>query len=117
MKHTVSLKQNHEFRRLYSKGKTAASPYMAVYCRKNRRQESRLGLTTGVKLGNAVRRNRVRRRLREVYRTNEHRLLPGWDIVIVARVKSVYARYGELERSFLTLARKLDLLTSGEEQP
>lgn len=117
MKHTVSLKQNHEFRRLYSKGKTAASPYMAVYCRKNRRQESRLGLTTGVKLGNAVRRNRVRRRLREVYRTNEYRLLPGWDIVIVARVKSVYARYEELERSFLTLARKLDLLTSGEEQP
>lgn len=117
MKHTVSLKQNHEFRRLYTKGKTAASPYMAIYCRRNRRQESRLGLTTGVKLGNAVRRNRVRRRLREVYRTNEDRLIPGWDIVIVARVKSVYARYAELERSFLTLARKLELLNSGEEQP
>lgn len=117
MKHTVSLKQNHEFRRLYTKGKTAASPYMAIYCRRNRRQESRLGLTTGVKLGNAVRRNRVRRRLREVYRTNEDRLIPGWDIVIVARVKSVYARYAELERSFMTLARKLELINSGEEQP
>ena len=117
MKHTISLKQNHEFRRLYSKGKTAASPYMAVYCRKNRRKESRLGLTTGAKLGNAVQRNRVRRRLREVYRTNEHRLLPGWDIVIVARVKSIYSRYGELERSFMALARRLELLVPGEEQP
>lgn len=116
MKHTVSLKQNHEFRRLYSKGKTAAGPYMAVYCRQNRRQVSRLGLTTGVKLGNAVTRNRVRRRLREVYRTNECRLAPGWDIVIVARVKSVYAHYGELERSFLALARKLDLLTPGKDR-
>ena len=117
MKHTVSLKQNHEFRRLYNKGMTAASPYMAIYCRKNRRSESRLGLTTGLKLGNAVRRNRVRRRLREVYRTNEHRLLPGRDIVIVARVKAVYARYDELERSFLSLARKLELLAPAEDRP
>ena len=34
MKHTIALKQNHEFRRLYSKGKSAVSPYFAVYCRK-----------------------------------------------------------------------------------
>ena len=115
MKYTVSLKQNHEFRRLYNKGMSAAGPYMAVYCRKNRRDTSRLGLTTGVKLGHAVQRNRVRRRLREIYRTNEHRLSPGWDIVIVARVKAVYAHYGEMERSFLTLARRLGLLAGGEE--
>lgn len=114
MKHTVSLKQNHEFRRLYSKGMSAASPYMAVYCRKNRRSTSRLGLTTGVKLGHAVCRNRVRRRLREIYRTNEYRISPGWDIVIVARGKAVYAHYGEMERSFLSLARKLGLLTDGQ---
>ena len=116
MKHTIALKLNHEFRRLYNKGKTASSPFLAVYCRKNRMNISRLGLTTGVKLGKAVRRNRVRRRLREIYRTNEHRLLPGWDIVIVARVRSVYTRYDELERSFLTLARKLELLAPREDK-
>ena len=114
MKHTVSLKLNHEFRRLYNRGKTAASPYMAIYCRKNRLGISRLGLTTGVKLGHAVQRNRVRRRLREIYRTNEEKMIPGWDIVVVARVKSVHAEYFELERSFLKLARKLELLTVGE---
>ena len=110
MKHTVSLKLNHEFRRLYSKGRTAASPYMAIYCRKTRLPYSRLGLTTGVKLGKAVRRNRVRRRLREIYRTNEWRLAPGWDIVVVARVKSVFAQYAQMEKSFLSLVEKLDLL-------
>ena len=110
MKHTVSLKLNHEFRRLYNKGRTAAGPYMAIYCRKTRLPYSRLGFTTGVKLGKAVKRNRVRRRLREIYRTNEWRLLPGWDIVVVARVKAVYAEYGQLERSFLALADKLELL-------
>ena len=115
MKHTVALKQNHEFRRLYTKGKTAASPYLALYCRKNRLGMSRIGLTTGVKLGHAVQRNRVRRRLREIYRTNEERFLSGWDIVVVARVKSVYAHYGELEHSFLKLARKLELLNPEEQ--
>ena len=64
MKHTVALKQNHEFRRLYSKGRSAVSPYFVLYCRPNRRSYSRLGITTGVKLGNAVKRNRARRRIR-----------------------------------------------------
>ena len=48
MEHTVSLKQNHEFRRLYSKGRSAVSPYFVLYCRPNRRSYSRLGITTGL---------------------------------------------------------------------
>ena len=64
----------------------------------------------GSKLGNAVVRNRVRRRLREIYRTNEQRFCPGYDIVVVARVRAVYARYSELERSFLKAARSAGLL-------
>ena len=90
MKHTVPLKQNHEFRRLYSKGKSAVSPYFVVYCRRTNRPLSRLGITTGVKLGNAVKRNRVRRRIRELYRIHEADLLPGYDIVIVARTRAIY---------------------------
>ena len=109
MKHTVSLKQNHEFRRLYGKGKSAVSPYFVIYCRKTGRPYSRLGITTGVKLGNAVKRNRARRRIRELYRTHEGELLPGYDIVIVARARVIYGRYGELERSFARLAKKLEL--------
>ena len=109
MEHTISLKQNHEFRRLYNKGKSAVSPYFAIYCRKTNRPVSRLGITTGVKLGNAVKRNRARRRIRELYRTNESRFLPGYDIVVVARARVIYGRYVELERSFLQLMRKLDI--------
>ena len=71
MKFTVSMKENHLFRRLYAKGKSAAGPTVALYARPNRSQRSRLGLTVGTKVGNAVKRNRVRRRLREIYRTHE----------------------------------------------
>ena len=117
MKHTVSLKENRIFRRLYAKGKSAVAPTMVLYCRKNGRRESRLGLTTGTKLGHAVVRNRVRRRLRE------DKLLPGYDIVVVARVRAVHSKYAVLERDFLRLAKKLQLLSpqespdSGEKKP
>ena len=111
MKYTVSLKENRVFRRLYAKGRSAVSPTMVLYCRKNGRRENRLGLTTGTKLGHAVVRNRVRRRLREIYRLQEHRLSPGYDFVVVARVRAVYSRYAELERDFLRLAKKLQLLS------
>ncbi len=117
MRYTVALKQNHEFRRLYSKGRRAVSPYFAIYCRKTGRPVSRLGITTGVKLGNAVKRNFARRRIRELYRTNEARFLPGYDIVVVARTRAIYGRYAELERSFLQLMRKLELLAPKGDRP
>jgi len=110
VKFTVALKQNHEFRRLYNKGKRAVSPCFAVYCRKTGRPRSRLGITTGVKLGNAVKRNFARRRIRELYRIHEGEFLPGYDLVVVARTRLLFARWRELERDFLRLMRKLELL-------
>lgn len=110
MEHTVSLKKNHEFRRLYAKGKSAVTPCMAVYCRKNRYGMNRIGFTTGTKLGKAVVRNRTRRRLREIYRTNEGSIRSGYDIVVVARMRSVECRYREMERQFRKAADKLGLL-------
>ena len=113
MKHTVPLKKNHEFRRLYNKGKSAVSPYFAVYCRKTGRPENRLGITTGLKLGNAVMRNRA------LYRTSEAQLRTGFDLVIVARTRVIYGRYAELERSLRQLFKKLGLLepSGGEDKP
>ena len=91
MEHTVSLKLNHVFRRLYGRGKSAVNPCLAVYCRKNNLGYSRLGLTVGVKLGKAVVRNRTRRRIKEAYRIHEGAFLPGYDIVVVARVRAAPA--------------------------
>lgn len=110
MEHTVSLKLNHMFRRLYGRGKSAVNPCLALYCRKNNLGYSRLGLTVGVKLGKAVVRNRTRRRIREAYRLHESQFLPGYDLVVVARVKAGHSRYREIERSLLSLADRLGLL-------
>lgn len=110
MKFTKSLKENYEFRRLYAKGKTTAVPCLAVYCRARKGTENRLGLTVSKKLGCAVVRNRVRRRIKEVYRLHEDQLRPGRDIVIVARTRAVFSTYRQLDAAFLKAADKLELL-------
>ena len=115
MKFTTSLRKNHEFRKLYSRGKSAASQYAVVYCRRNGSKENRLGVTVSTKLGRAVQRNRIRRRLKEIYRTNEQKLSAGYDVVIVARMKSKDTDYHKLESSVLALLEKLRII--GETAP
>ena len=110
MKKAVTLKENHEFRRMYQRGKSAVSGSMVVYCRKNRLGSNRLGLTASTKLGHAVVRNRCRRRLREVYRLNSPALRQGYDIILVARGWTAKAPWKELNDTFMKLCRKLDLL-------
>ena len=110
MEFTSTIKQNYEFRCLYSKGKSCANAYLVVYCRKNRAGRSRIGYTVSNKVGHAVVRNRIRRRLREIYRLNAHRFKPGYDIVVVARSRSVGAAYQKLEAGFLSACGKLGLL-------
>ena len=109
MKFTTSLKKNHEFKRLYNRGKSAATQYVVVYTRQNNSAQNRLGITVSKKIGGAVQRNRVRRRLKEIYRLSEHTLNSGYDIVVVARLKSRFAEYRELEASVLLLFKKLKI--------
>ena len=80
MEFTSTIKQNYEFRRLYSKGKSCANAYLVVYCRKNRAGRSRIGYTVSNKVGHAVVRNRIRRRLREIYRLHERQIARGYDL-------------------------------------
>ncbi|MBQ6372637.1 MAG: ribonuclease P protein component [Oscillospiraceae bacterium] len=105
-----SIKKNSDFRHIYAKGKTCVSPYLVVYCRRNRTNVSRLGITVSAKIGNAVCRNRIRRRLREIYRLNSSLLKPGFDIIIVARTKSINAEYRMMNDAFLECCSSLELI-------
>ncbi len=109
MRFSKALKLNHVFRRLYAKGHSAANRYLVLYCRRNGSQENRVGITVSKKLGSAVVRNRARRRLHECYRLNEARLRPGYDVVIVARSRSVDVPFAKLEAAFLSAAKAIGL--------
>ena len=117
MRFSSSLKENSLFRRLYARGKSAAGSCLVVYCRKNGTGTNRVGYTVSKKLGGAVVRNRIRRRLREIYRTHEEEFLPGRDIVVVARSRAAAASYRQLERSMLTLSARLGLLREKRDDP
>ena len=114
MKFSSSLKLNHIFRRLYhTPGQ--ADGYLVLYARKNRSDCNRVGVTVSKKLGKAHIRNRIRRRIREVYRLNEEKFQSGWDIVVVARSRAAEAPFDKLTRSYLALAQKAGILRENAE--
>ena len=109
MKFSSNLKLNHVFRRLYSTSGHANS-YLVLYARKNHSATNRVGVTVSKKLGCAVVRNRIRRRLREVYRLNEDKFAPGWDVVVVARSRCIHADFSKLTHAYLSLAEKAGIV-------
>lgn len=110
-----TLKKNSDFQRLYARGKSAVTPYLVLYCRRNRFRENRLGYTVSTKLGGAVVRNRVRRRLREIVRLRSPEMKQGWDIVVVARARCVGGAYAKMDAAFLRACKELGLLKEASE--
>ena len=114
MKRSVTIKENYEFRRLYSKGNSAVTPSLVMYCQKNGRGHNRLGVTVSTKLVHAVVRNRARRRLRELFRLSQDRMVQGYDVLLVARGKTARIPHRYLKRDYEAAAKKLGLLPEEE---
>lgn len=85
MKYTIKIKENKDFVNLYKRGKFVAGKAVTIYYRKNRFGKTRMGITTGKKVGNAVTRSRCRRIIRAAYYANEEAFPKGFDYIIVAR--------------------------------
>lgn len=110
MNKIISLKLNTQFKKLYSKGKSAVRPTLVMYARRNGLPFCRLGITVGKKLGCAVIRNRSKRRLRELFRQHADGLRPGFDLVLVARGRTVSAPFAKIENDFLSAAAETEVL-------
>lgn len=82
---TVSMKSDKDYRRAYNKGRFCADSALTAYFYPNKLPFNRLGITTGKKIGNAVKRNRARRIIRAAYRLCEEKFPIGFDVVFVAR--------------------------------
>lgn len=83
-----TLKENKDFRRLYYRGKSDAGSCLVTYVMKSRAGETKIGITSGKKIGNAVKRNRARRLIRAAFSCFEGRLNGNYDIVFVARTRT-----------------------------
>lgn len=92
-----TIKLNRDFKRCYSKGAFLSHAALVTYARRAKGKETRVGITTSKKIGNAVQRNRARRIIRAACRELEEQFPKGYDLVFVARHRTVFLKSTDLE--------------------
>lgn len=99
------------FREAYAQGRRFTGRFMVLWLRENPDSALRLGVVASRKMGEAVARNRAKRRLREVYRLNRHLFAGKADVILIARRPIIKAAWKDLEPDLLRLARQAGLLS------
>ncbi len=102
------LRARRDFEGVFREGRSVAGPLVAVYFRPVQ-GGTQVGVTVARRAGTAVVRNRLRRRVREIVRLNRWRLVPGWQVVIVARQRAAGVGYLEMEQGLLAVLRRAGL--------
>ncbi|APC09720.1 ribonuclease P protein component [Neomoorella thermoacetica] len=105
-----------DFRRVYRAGHKVSGKLLKLYHLVNQQPYTRFGYSISKKVGKAVKRNRLKRRLREICRQHLGSFHPGLDVVIVAREQAVEAPYEELEKEVLNLGRWGKILVNRESE-
>ena len=114
MERKWALKKRACFLRVYELGIAKADKYLVVKSASNDLEYSRYGFSITKHIGNAVVRNRIRRKLKEIMRAVQ--VKSGYDIVLIARTEIVNADYHQLARSVAKLLDRVDLLLYKNEE-
>ena len=102
------LTEANQYASVYNKGASLADKLIVLKTLSNKLSYSRYGFSVSSRIGGAVVRNRVKRRLREILRSTS--LEAGWDIVIIARSKAALADYSDLKYSVYSLLLKAQIM-------
>lgn len=101
------VKKNKEIQEIYRSGRSYVTRYFIFYLFHTHDVPIKMAVAAGKKLGNAVVRNSVKRRLREVFRQNQSQLTGSGRILIVGRKPILDAQWSEIEKSYLSVCRKI----------
>jgi ribonuclease P protein component len=108
----MHLTKSQDYAAVHQQGKWLGGRFIGVKSRPNGMAETRWGIITGKRVGNAVTRNRIKRRLREIIRRIP--LKTGHDIVIIARSEAARAKFSELKDRALQMLAQAGLLEENE---
>ena len=104
------LKKKKDFQAVYSRGKSYANRFLVLYVFRSNGFQGKVGFAAGKKLGNAVKRNRIKRLLRESYRMHQSEIEEGVSLLLVGRKAALAGKCLELEKAFLALGRKAGIM-------
>lgn len=113
MKKTITLKKNYEFRKVLTKGKYYSGKYLDIYVSKHHKAENRIGMAIGVKIANAVKRNHIKRLIRENYRVLEEEMQTGYTLLFLWKKKKdvSYATFNNIKEDMLEIFKKIGILS------
>ena len=114
MKNTIIIKKNYEFKSLFSKGKFYYGEYIHMYIRKGNSENNKFGIAVSKKQGKAVKRNRIKRLIRENYKNFENKIEKGTQILIVINKDKNIAdiSFKDIENNFQRTLKKANILVN-----
>lgn len=110
------LTKDAEFKRARSEGRHFGHPLLVMYVVPNQLETVRVGFSTSRRIGKAVARNRVKRLLREAMRLRIDEIIPGWDILLIARQSASRATFHEIDAAVAQLLRRAGVTPARKSQ-
>lgn len=116
MKKEGRLRKNREFGYVYKRGKSYADRFLIMYIVPNNSQCNKVGFSVSKKVGNSVKRNKIKRRLKESFRLNSVNIKTGYSIVFIPRAQISKAEYKDIENSMINLFKKAKILEDRKDE-
>ena len=112
MNNTEMLKKNYEFRYIFSKGKYISGKYLEIYIKKNNYSKNLLGIAISKKIAKSVKRNRIKRLIKENYRLLENNLKIGNSVIILWKknISIENATYKNIENDLKNIFKKAQII-------
>lgn len=110
MSKVLTLKRNYQFLRAYKRGTFFVGRLMVIYAIKNNSGNNHIGISVSKKIGKSVRRNRLKRLIKESYRVHFDLLKEGYDIVFVSRTSKPMPVFKDILKEMKYLFKKIGII-------